>query len=368
MNYQEKNSPKTVHLIELHIFQYQKEYLNLQIKEGEIGMEKMVITNGFSFTKSKMILIAVLVIALIGSGVVYAAVQGIKSDDLTIQGSLKMKEATLNSKLAGTVNTVCVEEGDTVKAGDPLIKLDAATVEAKLQQAEGAKAAAEAQADKAETGTRSQDLAKAKAAFDYAQKTYDRMKSLLDQEVISQATFDQVEAQYIAAKEQYNMAEEGARTEDKAAADALVQQAGGAVAEVNSYLDDSVIRAPMDGIVTSVDVDEGELISTGMPVAAVTSPKNPWVEVNVKETDLGKVHLGKEVDLTFAAYPDKTYIGKVVNISRKPDFATKRATNENGDFDVLSYGVKVEVLNMDQELHAEMTVLVNFGNNEGKSL
>ena len=329
-------------------------------------MEKYMTIRGKNFEKPKVILIAALAVALIGSGIAYGTAQGAGSDDLIVQGSLKMKEATLNSKLAGTISEVCVEEGDTVKEGDPLIKLNAETVEAKLQQAKGAKAAAEAQADKAETGTRSQDLAKAKAAFDYAQKTYDRMKSLLDQEVISQAAFDQAEAQYIAVKEQYDMAMEGARTEDKAAANALVQQAGGAVAEVNSYLEDSVIKAPMDGVVTSVDVESGELISTGMPLAAVSSPKNPWVEVNVKETDLAKVHLGKEVGLTFAAYPGETFKGKVVNINRKPDFATKRATNENGDFDVLSYGVKVEVLDMDKELHSEMTVLVNFGNDEGK--
>lgn len=329
-------------------------------------MKESITINGKSFTKPRVILIAALAIALIGSGIVYGAVQGIRSDDLIVQGSLKMKESTLNSKIAGTISEIYVEEGDAVKAGDPLLKMDAETVEAKLQQAEGAKAAAQAQANKAETGTRSQDLARAKAAYDYAQKTYDRMKSLLDQEVISQAAFDQVEAQYTAAKEQYDMALEGARTEDKAAANALVQQANGAVAEVNSYLVDSVIKAPLDGVVTSVDVDPGELVSTGMPLAAVTSPNKPWVEVNVKETDLARVHLGKEVELTFAAYPKETFKGKIVNVSRKPDFATKRATNENGDFDVLSYGVKVEVLDMEKELHADMTVLVNFGNDEGK--
>lgn len=325
------------------------------------------ITREKKISKSKMLLIGALLLAVAGCGFVYGTSQGSSSDDLIMQGSLKMKEATLNSKIAGTIQEVCVQEGDTVKAGDPLIKLDAETVQAKLLQAESAQAAAEAQADKAEKGTRSQDLAKAKAAFDYAQKTYDRMKALLEQDVIPQSTFDQAEAQYIAAKEQYNMALEGARTEDKAAADALVQQAGGAVAEVNSYLDDSVIKAPMDGIVSSLDVDEGELISTGMPLASVTSPKNPWVEVNIRETDLAKVQLGADVKLVFAAYPDKTYQGKVTNISRKPDFATKRATNENGDFDVLSYGVKVEVLHADPGLHAEMTVLVNFGNDGGNT-
>lgn len=329
-------------------------------------MDKIITVKGKDYMMGRVILIAALIIVLIGSGIVYAVTQKEKSEDLIIQGNLKMKEATLNSKLAGTINEVYVEEGDTVKAGDALLSLTSDTVEAKLQQAEGAKAAAEAQADKAQTGARAQEVAKAKAAFDYAQKTYDRMKSLLEQEVISQAAFDQVQAQYTAAKETYDMALEGARTEDKAAANALVKQASGAVAEVNSYLEDSVIKAPMDGVVTAINVDSGELISTGMPLAAVTSQKKPWVEVNIKETDLAKVYLGKEVDLTFAAYPDEGFKGKVVNIDRKPDFATKRATNENGDFDILSYGVKVEVMNINKELYPEMTVMVNFGSDEGK--
>ena len=329
-------------------------------------MEKDISIKGKEFSKVKVILVAALAVALVGSGITYALTQKEKSEELVIQGNLKMKEATLNSKLAGTINEVFVEEGDLVKAGAPLISLTSETVEAKLQQAEGAKAAAEAQADKAATGARNQEIAKAKVAFDYAQKTYNRMKSLLDQEAISQSTFDQVEAQYTAAKETYDMALEGARTEDKAAANALVKQASGAVAEVNSYLKDSVIKAPMDGIVTSINVDSGELISTGMPLAAVTSKDNPWVEVNVRETDLAKVYLGKEVKLTFAAYPGETFKGKVINIARKPDFATKRATNENGDFDVLSYGVKVEAVNIKKELYPEMTVIVNFGSNEGK--
>lgn len=329
-------------------------------------MGNAITVNGKNFLKVKVIIIAVLAISMVGIGIAYAVTQEEKSGDLVIQGTLKMKEATLNSKLAGTIKEVFVKEGDSVKSGEPLVSLTSETVEAKLQQAEGAKAAAEAQADKAAAGARNQEIAKAKAAYDYAQKTYDRMKSLLDQEVVSQATFDQVAAQYTAAKETYEMAMEGARTEDKAAANALVEQASGAVAEVNSYLEDSVIKAPMDGVVTSVNVDEGELISTGMPLAAVTSSENPWVEVNVRETDLGRVYPGKEVKLTFAAYPKEVFQGKVTNIDRKPDFATKRATNENGDFDVLSYGVKVDVLNMNKQLFPEMTVIVNFGSDEGK--
>lgn len=329
-------------------------------------MKKEMEIKGKTYSVTSIVLIIVLILALLGSGIGYAAIQNNPSKALVVQGSLKMKESTLNSKLAGNIEEILVEEGDWVQAGDPLVKLMCDTVEAKLQQAEGAQDAARAQAEKASEGARNQEVAQAEAAFEYAQKTYDRMKTLLEQEAISQAVFDQTEAQYKAAKEMYSMALEGARAEDKAAADALLKQAGGAVAEVNSYLEDSVIKAPIDGVVSVLNVDEGELISTGMPVATITSTKKPWVEVNVKETDLEKVHLGQEVSLSFPAFPDEKVKGKVISINAKPDFATKRATNENGDFDVLSYGVKIKIFPVEKDLYADMTVMVNFDESEGR--
>jgi len=309
--------------------------------------------------------IGLLVLAIFLVCALYVMIQQENDEELVVQGSLKMEEINLNSKLAGIIGEVLVEEGDRVKAGDPIVSLSSEAVEAKLQQAEGAQAAAEAQAGKAAAGARNQEVAQAKAAYDYAQKTYDRMEALLAQEAISQSTFDQVQAQYTAAKEVYNMALEGARSEDKAAAQGLVQQATGAVAEVNSYLEDSVIKAPMDGVVTSINVSEGELISTGMPLGTVTAMKSPWVEVNVKETDLSKVKLGQTVGLKIAAYPEARLSGKVTKVSQKPDFATKRATNENGDFDVLSYGIKIKLLNCKEVLYPNMTVMVNFEKESG---
>ncbi len=304
------------------------------------------------------VIVLVLVIVLLCG--IYAAVQAHEKNKLVVQGSLKMTESTLNSMLEGTIEEVLVSEGDEVKEGDVLVRMKSDIVDAKLMQAEGAQSAAQAQADMADAGARSQEVAQAKAAYEYAAKMYERMKVLLQEEAIAQSTFDQVEAQYIAAKETYDMALEGARTEDKAAANALVAQADGAVAEVNSYLENAEIKAPMDGIVSAVNVDKGELISTGMPVASVTSPENPWVEVNVEETQLGKVPRGDEVKVTFAAYPGEEFTGKITNVSQKPSFATKRATNENGAFDILSYGVKVELIDTPEELYSGMTVVVDF--------
>lgn len=328
-------------------------------------MEKEIIVKGKKIPVIKGMVGLILIIALVGSCVLYVLFQGKSTDELIVQGSIKMEETNLNATLAGTIGEVLVEEGDQVKAGDTLIVMKSDTVEAKLQQAEGAQAAAEAQAEKAAAGARDQEVAQAKAGFEYAQKTYDRMKALVEQEAISEAAFDQVEAQYTGAKEVYKMAMEGARSEDKAAANALVQQAGGAVAEVNSYLENSKIKAPMDGVVTSVNAREGELVSTGMPLVAVTAMETPWVEVNVKETDLARVQLHQIVTLKIAAYPDQAFKGEVIRVNQKPDFATKRATNENGDFDVLSYGVKIKLIHGGKNLYPNMTVLVDFGKSEG---
>ncbi len=315
--------------------------------------------------KNLVIIGGIVVILCVAYAVVGDRVTG--SEDLVIQGNLKTEEIDLNSKIPGLVDQVLVKEGQQVKKGDTLIIISSESIEAKKQQAAAAAAAAEATYDKAVNGARSQEVAQAKAAYDLAEKTYQRIKTLYEQEAVSANTYDQVYAQYTAAKETYDMATQGARDEDKAAAEALVAQAKAAEAEVQSYLDDAIIKASMDGVVTALNVDEGELIATGMPLATLTSSEEPYVEINVEETDLGQVHVGSEVDLTIAAYPDEVFKGRIVNVNQKPDFATKRATNNNGEFDVLSYGVKIEFAEkLDQELYPGMTVMVNLGSPDGK--
>lgn len=290
---------------------------------------------------------------------------GSEENDLIVQGSLKVEEVNLNSKIAGNIAQVLVSEGDKVKEGDVLITIDSSNLEAKKIQAQGALKSAQALLEKASNGARSQEVAQAKAAYDYADKTYNRVKELYDQGAVSGDTYDQAYAKYTAAKETYDMAAAGARSEDKLAAQGQVTQAQGALAEVNSYLEDCSIKAPQDGTVTALNVEKGELVSTGMALAALTGAKQPWVEVNVKETDLSMVQEGARVKVTMAAFGDKEFTGTVTKISQQPDFATKRATNNNGEFDVLSYGVKVELDHLDVDTYAGMTAMVDFGQKAG---
>jgi HlyD family secretion protein len=172
-----------------------------------------------------------------------------------------------------------------------------------------------------------------------------------------------------------DIAQQGARPEDIKAAQAQVNQASAAVeaaqgqlkqAEaalegVNVNLNYATIIAPADGVVTQVNVESGELVSTGMPLAVITDTNTPSILCNVKETDLPKVELNQEVLVKIPGCGDQSFNGKVVEINKNADFAVKRATNDNGDFDVLSYGVKVELTDMDKPLRAGMTAFVDFG-------
>ena len=307
-----------------------------------------------------VILVGVVIVVVILAGIFIYSSDAQKDEAQIVQGSIETEVTDLNSKIAGNVAAVYVKEGDSVSKGDVLVQIDSTTIEAKLAQAQGARAAAQAQAEKARNGARGEEIAKAKAAYDYARKSYDRMKNLLAEEAISQATFDQVEAQYIAAKETYDMAQSGARYEDIAAANALVAQANGAVSEATGYLEDAKIKAPKDGTVTAVNVSEGQLISTGMPLITVTANIDPWVSFDIPETELKKLKEGQKVQLKIPAYENVKFEGTVTNISEKPGFAVKKATNKNGDFDIVSYAVKVAIKPSKYKLYSGMSVLLDL--------
>ena len=287
------------------------------------------------------------------------------------------------------VNGKCVNiPSYLVKAGDVILQIEPDIVQAKvkeaeaalgqaragLAQAQAAHQAAQAVLAKAQNGARPEDIAQAKAAYDYAAVTYERMKPLYADGAVSTNDFDGIEAKYLAAKAVYEQAQNGARPEDIAAAQAQVAQASaaisqyqatirqaeGAVEEATTYLNHAAITAPSDGVITAVNVEKGELISTGMALVSMRAAGEAWVEVNVPETSLSMVKQGQQVELFFPAYNEQRFAGTIINVSKSPDFAIKKATNENGSFDVLSYTVKIRLDDMTETLYAGMTAMVDF--------
>ena len=214
------------------------------------------------------ILIVVAVILLVAGGSYFA----FREQTETIQGQADVTEYRISTKVPSRVLEIRVKEGDYVHKGDTLVLLDAPEVDAKLQQARAAEAAAAAQDRKALRGARQEQIQgayemwqKAKVGVDIAEKTYQRVKNLFDQGVIAAQKLDEATAQRDAAiatekaaKSQYDMAKNGAQQEDKDAARALVERARGAISEVNAYVGETVLIAPRDGEVTDIFPVVGE--------------------------------------------------------------------------------------------------------------
>ena len=312
---------------------------------------------------------------LIISVVVIAAICGFyafsETED-TIQGQAEVTEYRVSSKVPGRVLKILVEEGQMVHAGDTLAILEAPEVEAKLSQAQAAEDAASALTRKAEKGAREEQIRgayemwqKAIAGREVMEKSYERIKNLYDEGVATAQKLDEVTAQRDAAiatekaaKSQYDLAKNGAQQEDKDAARAQQSRAQGAIAEVNSYLSETVLVAQMDGEVTDIFPSIGELVGTGAPVMNVALVDNIWVTFNVREDRLAAFKVGQVVDVTVPALGNKAVKVKVTSMKDLGSYAAWKATKTTGQYDMKTFAVKATPLQKIDGLRAGMTVLL----------
>lgn len=293
-------------------------------------------------------------------------------DDEIIQGQAEVSEYRISGKVPGRILEYRVKEGDTVRKGDTLVIIEAPEVQAKMMQAEAAKAAAQAQQQKAYKGARAEQIQgayelwqKAKAGLEIAQKSHDRVKRLYEQGVLPAQKYDEAVAQLNAAvateraaKSQYDMAKNGAEAEDKLAATALVNRAKGAVAEVESYIKETVLVAPVDGEVSEVFPKEGELVGTGAPIINLARLDDMWVTFNVREDLLKGLTIGKIVK----AYVPALGRDVDVRINYMKDmgtYAAWKATKTTGQYDLKTFEVRGVPTDTVQGLRPGMSVILD---------
>lgn len=291
----------------------------------------------------------------------------------TIQGEADVTEYRVSSKVPGRILEYRVKEGQYVHAGDTLAILEAPEVSAKLEQAQAAEAAAAAQNRKAEKGARQEQIAgayemwqKARAGVEIAQKSYDRVKRLFDQSVMTAQKLDEVTAQRDAAiateraaKSQYDMAKNGAELEDKQAAAALVNRAKGAVSEVSSYIRETVLTASADGEVTEIFPQVGELVGTGAPIMNVALMDDMWVTFNVREDHLSQFKMNQTVKATVPALGNKEVTLKVYYMKDLGSYAAWKATKTTGQYDMKTFEVKASPVGKVDGLRIGMSVLLS---------
>ncbi len=322
-------------------------------------------------TQHKNILYAILgfVLVVILMGLIGFLALG--RDPELMQGQVEVSEYRVSSKVPGRILEIRVKEGDFVKAGDTLAILDAPEVRAKMQQAQGAEAGASALEQMARNGARKEQvqgayqlLQKAKAGFEIAEKSYKRIQRLYDEGVMSAQKRDEVYANYkameatlAAAQSQYDMAVNGAREEEKMAAQAQHERAKGAVQEVTSYLGETIQLAQMDGEVSSIYPKVGELVGTGSPIMTISIMDEMWGTFSVREDQLNGMQIGTEFDAFVPAF-DKTIKMKVYYMKDQGSYAVWKATKTNGQFDLKTFEVKARPIEKVEGLRPGMSLIV----------
>lgn len=293
------------------------------------------------------LIMIILVVSLVGYFVSRPA-------DIVIQGEAEATEYRVSGKIPGRIEELRAVEGQEVHKGDTLVVIDSPEVRSGLAEARAARAAASAQLKKARNGARQEQITGAYELWQQAivqeevlAKSFERIKKLKEEKVVTDQKYDEVEAQYRAAqaqckaaKSQYDMALSGARSEDKEAAAALVQRADAAFIKIDSYLDEIHLTSPADGVISDIYPKVGELVGQGAPIMTVQDLSDMWFTFNIREDRLHSLQKGEKVRLTVPALDGREVMATVYYIAVRESYATWKATKEIGEYDTRTFEVR----------------------------
>lgn len=269
-----------------------------------------------------------------------------------IQGQVEVSEYRVSSKVPGRILEILVHEGDIVKAGDTLAILDAPEVNAQKESASAAEGAAAALSQMANNGARQEQIQgayqiwqQAKAGLEIAKKSYDRVNRLFEEGVMTAqkrdeafASYQALQAQEQAAKSQYDMAVNGARSEEKQAAAQRVKMAQGNVKLLNSMQKETVQIAQLDGEVSEIYPKIGELVGTGSPIMSIAM-NDAWATFNVREDQMQGMKIGDKIKAYIPAF-DKEVELKIYYMKDQGTYAVWKATKANGQYDLKTFEVR----------------------------
>lgn len=285
---------------------------------------------------NKTISIAFIVVLIVTIGVSVIGMSLMSRQPMVLQGQVEATEIRISGKLPGRVDSFLVQEGDWVKAGDTLVVINSPTIEAKYRQVNALEQVAQEQNKKIDAGTRRQIIAtalqlwnKTQSDLTLAQTTYQRILTLYKDSVVTSQRKDEVEAMYKAAQaaeraayQQYQMAVDGAQSEDRAAARSLVDAARSTVDEVSALLVDSRLTAPEDGQIATIFPKRGELVAPGTPIMSLVVMSDAHVVLNIREDLMPQFKMGGTFKADIPALGKKDIEFRIYYISPLGSFAT----------------------------------------------
>ena len=242
------------------------------------------------------------------------------------------RRASIGAEVTARADAVLVDEGATVKRGQPLIQLDDKDEKAALAQAHAAMAQAEARIRQIATvalPAAQETLRQARANLVQTRATYDRTRDLVARNFVSKAQLDDVQRNLAVAESQLRAAEVSVATMSPGGGDFMVAQAAlreaqAALGVAQARLDATTIRAPADGVLVARSIEPGGIAQAGKELLALAPVGETQVVVNVDEKNLGKLALGQPALVSADAYPDRSFPAELVYLN--PGIDASRGT------------------------------------------
>ncbi|MEO8795234.1 MAG: biotin/lipoyl-binding protein [Daejeonella sp.] len=296
-----------------------------------------------------------------------------KKEITSYRGKVKFETIAVSSKIAGRIAKIYVQEGQDVKKGDTLAFIDIPEVNAKIMQADGAITSAQGQLDMANNGATSEQLMQingnlnaGKAQLNFAKESYDRLKAMYQDSLVSRQQFDEVKMKLEMARSQVAALEakraeikKGATREQIAQARGQLDRAIGARAEVKSASNEKYLIAPADMSVETISLKEGELLTPGYTLFNGYEKNEVYFRFTVPESKIYGFKVGASVTIV-NPYTKKEIQSKIVSINQLAQYADVSSTSPTYDLSESIYELKIApVSNPDaQKLYANATVLI----------
>ncbi|MGD8307756.1 MAG: efflux RND transporter periplasmic adaptor subunit [Ignavibacteria bacterium] len=284
-------------------------------------------------------------------------------ETIEAQGTIEATNVLVSSKVNGEILSVLKDEGDYITAGDTVMLIDREIYELQLAAALAVMQGAEAQYLLLKTGAREEDinqseelLKQAEINFELANKDFKRMKNLYESKAITQKQFDDAKARYDVSQAQLRSAKENfskisnyARPEELKQAEANLNRAIANVNLIKKSIRECYVTSPISGFIVKTFIEEGETATAMSSLFYVSDLSKIEMTIYISETELAKVKLNQQAEITTDTYPDKNYEGRVSYISPEAEFTPKNIQTKE-ERTKLVFAVKIKIGNNDFEL------------------
>ncbi len=331
-----------------------------------------------SKNKRQVVVLGLLLVLIAGGGYYYYHKEirhRRPPSQLQLYGNVDIRQVAVAFYDSGRIEKILVHEGDQVKAGQLLARLNPARYQAELKRLEAELLLQQHEVAKLEQGSRPEEIKAAGARLkgltvrmDNARLTYRRLRKMYAKKSIARQKVDDAQAVYrdlkeevLAARQELNLTVKGPRAEDIAAARAKLRAKKAAVSLARIQLKDTKVYAPADGVIQDRIMEPGDMAFPNTPVLTLARTNPVWVRAYIPEANLGKIRLGMKAVITTDSFPGRKYKGWVGYISPTAEFTPKNV--ESPDLRTrLVYQARIFACNPRKELRLGMpaTVTVNL--------